>query len=107
MYGHLELLKFLLEKNPQVDNKNIFGKTPLDLAINSKIKDFLTEYINQGLVKFTKVTIHKTNMKSANNLILNFKQQSNKEKSPQDSLHITSNDKNSSTKEIQSHFFLI
>ena len=71
--GHLELLKFFLERYPQADSKNIYGKTPIDVAINSKIKILLQEYLADNSDKYHKVKIHKTNNKSANNLIFNFK----------------------------------
>lgn len=71
--GHLELLKFLLERYPQADSKNIYGKTPIEVATNAKIKIILQEYLTNNSNLYHKVTIHKTNNKSANNLILNFK----------------------------------
>jgi ankyrin repeat protein len=71
--GHYELLKFLLERYPQADSKNIYGKTPMDLTTNNRCQELLQEYLNTNTNKFHKVKIHKTNNKSANNLILNFK----------------------------------
>lgn len=41
--GHYDLLKYLLENNQFTPVKNIFGKTAIDLAPNSKIKELLTE----------------------------------------------------------------
>ena len=32
MYGHLEIVKFLLEKGASIDSKNDYGSTPLHLA---------------------------------------------------------------------------
>jgi hypothetical protein len=71
--GHLELLKFLLDRYPQADSKNIYGKTPIEIASSAKIKILLQEYLTSNSNLYHKVTIHKTNNKSANNLILNFK----------------------------------
>ncbi len=72
-HGHQELLKFLLERYPQADSKNIYGKTPIEIASSAKIKILLQEYLTNTSIKYHRVTIHKTNNKSANNLILNFK----------------------------------
>lgn len=49
----------------------------MDVATNGKIKVLLQEYLNTNSNKYHKVTIHKTNNKSANNLILNFKNNQN------------------------------
>jgi ankyrin repeat protein len=56
--GHLELLKYLLEKYPQADTKNIYGKSPLELAKNDKIKDLLKEYYAKNTYQYHKITIH-------------------------------------------------
>lgn len=67
-----------MERNPQADSKNIYGRTPIDVATNVRIKELLEEYLNTNSNKYHKVKIHKTNNKSANNLIFNF-QNTNKE----------------------------
>ncbi len=79
--GHYELLKFLLERYPQADSKNIYGMTPLDLTTHPRCKALLQEYLNSNSNTYHKVKIHKTNNKSANNLILNFKNNQQGEKS--------------------------
>jgi hypothetical protein len=69
--GHYELLKYLLEKLPQADLKNIYGKTPFDLAKNDKVKQLLNEYLGKKNHHFHKITIHNAPTKFANELILN------------------------------------
>jgi hypothetical protein len=71
--GHFELLKYLLEKLPQADIKNIYGKSPLDLAKTDKIKILLCEYLSKKNTQFHKITIHNASSKVANDLILNNK----------------------------------
>jgi hypothetical protein len=56
--GHVELLKYLLDKHPQADTKNIYGKSPLDLAKNPKIVDLLKTYYSKNTVQYHKITIH-------------------------------------------------
>ena len=72
--GHDELLNFLLEKNSQgIKIKNLYGKTPLDLATKESTKEIINKYLNikknknilnkdneQGN-KFSKIKIRKTN----------------------------------------------
>jgi hypothetical protein len=69
--GHYELLKYLLEKLPQADLKNIYGKTPLELAKSDKIRMLLSEYLSKKNTQFHKITIHNANSKHANELIFN------------------------------------
>ena len=71
--GHSELLKFLLDRHPQADSKNIYGKTPIEMATSSKIKLVLQEYLTKNINKYHYIRIHKINNKSANNFILNYK----------------------------------
>ena len=42
--NYIELLRFILTKSPQIDEKNIYGKTPKDLATDQEIKNLLDEY---------------------------------------------------------------
>lgn len=67
--GHLELLKYLLERFPQADCKNIYGKTPMNLATKDNIKEALQDYLQKNASQYHKVTIHTTNSKSANILL--------------------------------------
>ena len=67
--GHVELLKYFLERYPQADCKNIYGKTPLDLSKNDKIKELLKDYLIKNTYQYHKITIYDTNNKCANNLI--------------------------------------
>ena len=67
--GHVELLKYILEKNPQADLKNLHGFTPLDLTVNEKIKELLNDYLKKNSNQYHKVTIHNSSDKSANNLL--------------------------------------
>ena len=48
--NYIELLKYFLTKNPKVDEKNIYGKTPKDLATNLEIKSLLDEYIKHNKI---------------------------------------------------------
>ena len=51
MNNHIELIKFFLTKNPKIGKKNIYGKTPRDLASNQEIKNILDNYINKKISK--------------------------------------------------------
>ena len=42
--NYVELLKFFLTKSPQIEEKNIYGKTPKDLTTNSEIKNLIDDY---------------------------------------------------------------
>lgn len=71
--GHYELLKFFLEKYPQADSKNIYGRTPLDLAINDKIKALIVDFLTKNTYNYHKITIHTANNKKANEFLNTFK----------------------------------
>jgi len=71
--GHFELLKYFLEKFPQADTKNIYGKTPLDLASSDKIRDLLLDFLNKKSYNFHKITIHTANSKIVNEFLNNIK----------------------------------
>lgn len=71
--GHIELLKFLLDRFPQADSKNLYGKTPIELTKNPNIKLLLQDYLTKNKNKYHYVKIHKINNKSVNNFILNCK----------------------------------
>ena len=45
--NYVELLKFCLTKSPQIDGKNIYGKTPKDLTTNPEIKILIDDYISK------------------------------------------------------------
>ena len=47
MQGHDELLNFILEKNSSgIKIKNLYGKTPLDLAVKESTKELINKYLN-------------------------------------------------------------
>ena len=49
IYGHNELLSFLLNKEPQlIYNKNIFGNTPLQLAKNKETKNIIEKFMRNN-----------------------------------------------------------
>lgn len=91
--GHMELLKFLLDKCPQADAKNIYGKTPIDLATKTNIKELLIDYLKKSEAQFTKVHIHTINAKSANILLKTANQHSNQNNSYFKAKTLTSKDK--------------
>ena len=45
--NYVELLKFFLTKSPQIEEKNIYGKTPKELTTNSEIKNLIDDYISK------------------------------------------------------------
>ena len=45
---YIELLEFFLTKNPRIDKKNIYGKTPKDLAKNQDVKNLIDKYIKNN-----------------------------------------------------------
>ena len=45
--NYVELLKFCLTKSPQIEEKNIYGKTPKDLTTNPEIKNLIDDYISK------------------------------------------------------------
>ena len=69
MHNYLELLKFFLTKLPQADEKNIYGKTPLDLTTNKEIKNLLENYLKKNENKYKKITIYQTSDSKMNNLL--------------------------------------
>lgn len=71
LIGHLELLKYILERFPNADAKNIYGKTPIDLSTKDNVKEVLREYLQKNESQYHMVTIHTTNTKSANILLKN------------------------------------
>ena len=70
--GHAMLLKLLLEKRPDVNSKNIEGKTPLDLAGSLKVKQTLDNYSQQSTPKFNKIKIHDLKKEEASPMKSNF-----------------------------------
>ena len=45
--GHDELLNYILEKNfSGIKKKNLYGKTPLDLAVKESTKELINKYLN-------------------------------------------------------------
>ena len=67
--GHDELLNFLLEKNSSgIKVKNLYGKTPLDLANKETTKEIIKKFldikkknINDKAENFSRIKIRKTN----------------------------------------------
>ena len=55
--GHDELLNFILEKNPiGIKEKNLFGKTPLDMAVKESTKTIINKFLNQKKNNIIKIT---------------------------------------------------
>ena len=52
--NNVELLRYVLTKSPLINSKNIYGKTPRDLATNSKIKNLLDKNIKMNEDKLLK-----------------------------------------------------
>ena len=48
--NYIELLKYFLTKNPKLEEKNIYGKTPKDLTTNVEIKNLIDEYIKNNKI---------------------------------------------------------
>ena len=46
--NYIELLKFFLSKSPQVEEKNIYGKTPKELTTNPEMKNLLDDFISKN-----------------------------------------------------------
>ena len=67
--GYVELTKFLLDKLPKADTKNIYGKTPLDLAKKEEIKEILQTYLNKKENVYHYIKIHTTSESTVNNMI--------------------------------------
>ncbi len=76
MEGHVELLNYLLEKNSKnINEKNLFGKTALDLANNIYAKLAIQKYIklNEGNEEVNQTNIDNTNIgKYSDNQITNY-----------------------------------
>ena len=69
MYNHVELLKFFLNKLPQVDSKNNNGKRPIDLTKNKEIKQALEEYMKKSRNSYQKIKIYETTDSQMNTMI--------------------------------------
>ena len=67
--GYVELIKFLLSKLPQADTKNIYGKTPYDVATNVEIKELLQKYVSKKENKYHHVTIQQANESNVTQLL--------------------------------------
>ena len=82
MNGHIELLKYFLGKLPEADIKNIYGKTPLDVAQKEEIKTCLKKYIEKKENVYHKIKIHNTTETTVKNMMRNFspKQENNNNK---------------------------
>ena len=72
MNGHIELLKYFLGKLPEADIKNIYGKTPLDVAQKEEIKTCLQKYIEKKENVYHKIKIHNTTETTVKNMMRNF-----------------------------------
>jgi len=76
MEGHVELLNYLLEKNSKnINDKNLFGKTALDLANNIYAKLTIQKYIklNEENEEYNKANIDNINKgKYSDNQITNY-----------------------------------
>jgi len=72
--GHKEILKLMLEHNPEADTKNLQNNTPLDLAKNDKIRQIIQNYLNETKYTFYQVKIHKSSDRLNKNLIGEFNQ---------------------------------
>ena len=59
--NYIELIKFFLTKNVNVDGKNIFGYTPKDLTTNTEIKYLLDNYIKNKKINKTSGSLIKVN----------------------------------------------
>ena len=69
MGGYVELTKFLLDKLPKADTKNIYAKTPLDLATKEEIKEILQNYLNKKENMYHYIKIHTASESTVNNMI--------------------------------------
>ena len=49
MGNHSELLLYLLNKKPNFDIKNIYGKTPFDYAKTKEIQKIINDYLNNNI----------------------------------------------------------
>ena len=80
--NYIELLKYFLSKSPQVEEKNIYGKTPKDLTTNSEMKNLLDDFIakknnktksnniiNDTMDLISKTKVIKKEIKSSKNVI--------------------------------------
>lgn len=55
--GHFELVQYFLEKFPNADMKNIYGKTAYDVAKTQEIKETINNYLKKRENKYHKVPI--------------------------------------------------
>ena len=69
MYNHIELLKFFLAKLPQADEKNIYGKMPIDLTDNVEMKNILENYLKKNKNSYHKIRIYQTSDSKMKNMI--------------------------------------
>ena len=69
MHNYIELLKYFLTKLPQADEKNIYGKMPIDLTTNNEIKNILENYLKNNENSYHKIKIYQTSDSMMNNLI--------------------------------------
>ena len=69
MYNHIELLKFFLGKLPQADEKNIYGKMPIDLTDNIEMKNILENYLKKNENSYHKIRIYQTSDSKMKNMI--------------------------------------
>ena len=88
--GYDELLNFLLEKSHSgIKIKNLYGKTPLDLAIKESTKEIIQKFLNMKKMNnisnkdneqnhnFAKIRIRKTNKNLMKNLMIPINQNQN------------------------------
>ena len=72
MFNHIELLKFFLAKLPQADEKNIYGKMPIDLTDNIEMKNILENYLKNNENSYHKIRIYQTSDSKMKNMIESF-----------------------------------
>jgi ankyrin repeat protein len=70
--GYIEILKYLLEHNPQANLKNISCHSPLELAKNDKISQVLQDYLNEIKYKHNQKEIQNTSDTLSKNLLGKF-----------------------------------
>ena len=78
--GHVELMKYFLDKLPQADNKNIYGKTPKDIASKIEIKELLKEYLGKKDNVYRNIKIHTASESTLNYMMKKFNNGNNKNK---------------------------
>ena len=83
LQGHDELLNFILEKNSNgIKVKNLFGKTPLDLANKETTKEIINKFLNLKKNNIVRITDKDKNnnspkLKNGNNIDYNYGQLNN------------------------------